>query len=73
MMTLLKRYRLATGMSQREVARKLRVTNTAYSYWESGRNLPHPRHIRQLATVLAVNAMELTHILCPEPQHNRAA
>lgn len=65
-MTLLERYRTASGLTQEGLAKKLGVTPGAVSLWESGRWKPHPKRIRQLAKILELSPIELTRIICPE-------
>jgi transcriptional regulator with XRE-family HTH domain len=68
MMTLLKRYRMAAGFSQRGLAKKVGVSVQAYSYWENGRNLPQAKRIKMLAAALEVPPLELTRIVSPGHQ-----
>jgi transcriptional regulator with XRE-family HTH domain len=64
-MTLLRRHRLAKGMTQTELARKLKVVPSSVSGWESGEVIPSPGIIPKLARLLGVDAMELTKVIDP--------
>jgi transcriptional regulator with XRE-family HTH domain len=63
--TLLRRHRIALGMTQTALAAKMGIAPSTVSYWESGRWLPHPRFIPKLARVLGLDALELTKVLDP--------
>jgi transcriptional regulator with XRE-family HTH domain len=65
-MTLLKRHRLAQGLSQQEVAQRTGCSIAAYSSWETGRSMPKAKRVKKLARVLSIPPMELTHVLVPE-------
>lgn len=65
-MTLLRRHRIAAGLTQAALARKLKVVPSTVSYWESGESLPSPEFIPPLARLLGVDAMTLTKIIEPE-------
>lgn len=67
-MTLLRRYRLAAGMTQAQLAQRLGIGPSSVSFWESGTTLPSPEMYPKLARVLGVDAMELTRAVDPEPQ-----
>jgi len=43
--------RLAAGLSQSELARKIRAHPTSVSDWERGRNAPSARHLLSIARV----------------------
>ena len=66
-MSLLRRYRLARGLTQGQLADKVGVTPSAVSFWESGTTLPSPEMYPKLARILGVDAMELTKAVDPEP------
>lgn len=55
----LKRARIARGMTQRELARKIFVSHQAVGKWERGEATPNPETIVSLAHVLEVNASDL--------------
>jgi transcriptional regulator with XRE-family HTH domain len=69
-MTLLRRHRLAAGLTQTALAKRLKVVPSTVSLWESG-NLPHPEMIPKLARLLGVDPMTLTRVLEPEMSNNR--
>lgn len=64
-MKLLRRHRIANGLTQGELAKKLDVDQSTVSLWESGQ-FPHPSVIPKLARFLGISAMELTLILDPD-------
>ena len=66
-MTLLRRHRLANGLTQKSLAAKLKITPSCVSFWESGTWKPHASLIPKLAKLLNVDAMELTKIIEPLP------
>ena len=58
-MTTLQRIRKAKGMSQKELADALGVTQGTISAWESGRWNPTIERVRAAAKVLCVTVDEL--------------
>lgn len=58
-MTNLQRIRKAKGMSQKELADALNVTQGTVSAWESGRWDPTVENLRAAAKVLGVTVDEL--------------
>lgn len=64
-MSLLKRHRMALGLTLEELAGRLKVSTATVSAWETGRYTPHPRMIPKLARLLGVSPMDLTRILSP--------
>jgi transcriptional regulator with XRE-family HTH domain len=65
-MTLLKRHRLALGLTLKELAAAIGVTPAAVQAWETGRWEPKPKYIPVLAKTLGVTPMEITLILSPD-------
>lgn len=65
-MTLFRRHRLAAGLDQADIARRLKVTVSAVSLWESGKSVPRARKIPKLAKILGIDAMALTRVIEPE-------
>jgi transcriptional regulator with XRE-family HTH domain len=66
-MTLLRRHRVARGLTQTALARKLKIKSpSTVSLWESGVNFPHPDMVPKLARILGVDAMHLTKLIEPE-------
>ncbi len=54
-----KLYRKRAGLSQRDVAIALNITQSAISAWESGRNRPDIETIQQLASLYSVSVDDL--------------
>lgn len=73
LMTMLRRARLAIGLSQDEFARKVGVTQGTVSAWEAGENLPLPKFFPKIARILGVDPMELTRYVSPERKEAGAA
>ena len=67
-MTLLRRYRLAAGMTQTQLAQRLGIGSSSVSFWESGTTLPSPQMYPKLARILGVDALELTKAVDPDLQ-----
>lgn len=67
-MTLLKRARMAAGQTQGQVAKRVGVSVAAYSGWETGRWLPHPKNVVRLGRVLSIPPDKLMDVLVPEPK-----
>lgn len=55
----LKELRLAAGLQQRDVAKKLKVTETAVSNWENGKNGILRKYRKPLAKLYGVSVDEL--------------
>lgn len=69
-MRLLKKYRLASGMTLEQVASRVGVKSAStVGHWECGRFLPQPKHIKKLAAVFCIKAMDMVEILCPDEPH----
>lgn len=65
-MNLLKRHRMAAGMTQTKLAGKLDVVPSTVSFWESGDSLPSPELVPKLARILGITPLELTHVISPD-------
>lgn len=65
-MSLLRRHRLAAGLTQTALAKKLKVVPSTVSFWESGSSIPNPAMIPLLARILGIDAMTLTRVIEPE-------
>jgi transcriptional regulator with XRE-family HTH domain len=65
-MTMLRRHRLAKGLTGAKLAARIGVSPAAVSSWENGRQLPHAAVIPTLARVLGLDPVELTKLLSPE-------
>ena len=66
-MTLLRRHRMAVGLSQTALAKKLDIVPSTVSFWESGESIPKAEMIPKLARILGIDAMELTKLIDPPP------
>lgn len=55
----LKELRLAAGLRQNDVAKKLHVAQGAVSYWESGKTKPCNKHRVKLAKLYGCTVDEL--------------
>lgn len=54
-----KEARVRAGLTQREAAEKLGITNAAISMWESGKNSPRFKRIKELAALYGVPVSEI--------------
>ena len=54
-----KRARLIAGMTQHELAEKLGVSAVSIHNWESGRNLPKAKRLKDVAHALQTTAADL--------------
>jgi transcriptional regulator with XRE-family HTH domain len=63
--TMLRRHRLAAGLTQTALAKRLKVVPSTVSLWESG-TIPSPEMIPKLARMLGIDPMTLTRVLEPE-------
>lgn len=71
-MRMLKRHRLARGLSLKEIGTRLRVHTSTVGAWETGRNLPRPHLVPKLARILEIDPLELTRVMEPEPPQQPA-
>lgn len=60
MAAIIKEARDRAGMSQRDLAKLLGITQGAVSMWEKGLSSPQLFRIRQIAEVLGIDDVELT-------------
>lgn len=65
---MLRRARIAAGLSQKDLARRVQVTPGAVSAWEAGEYMPKSRLFPKIAKILGVNAWELTQFIAPDPK-----
>lgn len=65
-MSLLKRHRMTAGLDGKQVAKRVGVTQSTYSAWETGTHRPKPKHFKKLAQVLDIDPMTLTRVMFPE-------
>lgn len=66
MMNLLKRHRLAKGLTLRELGQRIGVSTAAVSTWETGRCIPAAGTIPKLARALGLDPLTLTKVISPE-------
>lgn len=59
----LKELRLAAGLQQADVAKKLGVTTTAVSNWELGKNAILRKYHKKLAKLYGVTVEELLNVV----------
>jgi transcriptional regulator with XRE-family HTH domain len=64
---LMKRQRLALGLSQREVAEAVGRTRATVASWETNRKTPEARVLPDLARLLQVSIEDLLTDPTPEP------
>ena len=57
--TQLRKYRLAAGLSQKELAGKLFVSQQAVARWETDKATPNPETVVKLAKIFGVTTDEL--------------
>ncbi len=55
----LKHLRIKAGLTQKEIAQKLGLQQTAISAWEVGKSTPAPKNIKKLADILSVTTDEI--------------
>ncbi len=67
-MTQLRRYRLAAGLNQNDLASAMKVSDAAVSKWENGMSMPRGDKFKKLARILGINPIDLTRMLDPEPE-----
>jgi len=56
---IIKKYRLLAGMTQDELARKIRANNAAVVCWESDKRIPTPKYVKKLMDALHIPADEM--------------
>ena len=64
----LKHYRALAGLSQKETAERIYLSQNAYSKYELGRSSPNPETLRQLAKVFGCSAADLIGEEVPAPE-----
>lgn len=62
-MTLLKKQRLAKGLSQTKLARKMKCMPSTISHWEAGLVIPRAESIPELAKFLGISPEALVEML----------
>ncbi|MBQ8749482.1 MAG: helix-turn-helix transcriptional regulator [Clostridia bacterium] len=66
----LRNLREEKGLSQREIAREIAVTQPSYQAWESGISEPKATYIKRLAVFYSITADELLEIDTNENREN---
>ena len=51
--------RVGAGMTQQELADKLGVTHISVSRWETGKSIPSPKYIKEMADMCGVDGKEI--------------
>lgn len=51
--------RKGAGMTQKDLADKLGVTNVTVSRWEKGEYVPSPRYIKQMSEMFGTNGADI--------------
>ena len=59
MLTQIKKARMVAGMDQKQLAKAMGVSQVSVSAWETGKSLPKPGRLMQLATVLNTSVEKL--------------
>lgn len=72
-MTLLRRHRLAKGLSQTKLARLIGRSCSAVSSWEAGGSTPDAELYPKLAKILGIDPLELTRVIDPPAANQPAA
>lgn len=70
--TRFRQLRLARGFTQDDLAKKMGVSKSAISRWESGLDEPNARRFPQLAKFLQIDPMELT-VVVDDPHGAKVA
>jgi transcriptional regulator with XRE-family HTH domain len=65
-MTLLRRHRLAKGLTLVQVASRLRVRPGTVQGWETGMWKPRPEMYPKIGAVLGIDPIEITRFVAPE-------
>lgn len=51
--------RVGAGMTQQELADKLGVTHISVSRWETGKAIPSPKYIKEMADMFGVDGKDI--------------
>ncbi|WP_267201603.1 helix-turn-helix transcriptional regulator [Limosilactobacillus kribbianus] len=51
--------RVGAGMTQQELADKLGVTHISVSRWETGKSIPSPKYIKEMADMFGVDGKDI--------------
>ena len=66
-MSPFKRKRLAAGLTQQQIADKLKISQAAVKKWDQGEAKPSPRFFPKLAKILGITADEAVSLFDPSP------
>jgi transcriptional regulator with XRE-family HTH domain len=66
MMTPFERKRLAVGLTQKQLAKKVGVDQSTVSRWGKNECIPEPQHFPKLARIFRMTPEEVTHLFDPE-------
>ena len=58
-MNQIKKARLAAGLTQGELAKKLSISVVSVCKWENGHTFPRPKRLKQVAKVLHIPVKDL--------------
>ena len=53
---ILKQTRISQGLSQKQLAQKLNISESGYAHWEQGRTEPSTEYLKMLCLILHVSA-----------------
>jgi transcriptional regulator with XRE-family HTH domain len=67
-MTRFQRRRLATGITQKDIARRLSADPSTVSKWESGDAIPAPHFFPKLARIFRITPDEVVDLFAPQPE-----
>lgn len=65
-MTLLKRHRLAKGLTLRQLGKLVGATAASVHGWETGKCVPSAEKFPKLARVFEIEPMEITRLVSPD-------
>ena len=57
-MNIITKHRIAKGFSQNELAKRLGVTQTTISFWETGKKFPQSKHLLECSELLDFSPIE---------------
>lgn len=69
--TIIRNHRIAQGLTQEELGRKVFVSKQAVSKWETGKTLPDIEMVRKLCEILQINKDEILGGSIEENKKNR--
>ncbi len=65
-MTTLVTHRLAKGLTQGQLASRMGVHLSTVSAWETGRAVPQPSRLPELARMLGIDPLKLARLMVPQ-------